>query len=98
VLHSKLLRYLDEVARSGSIRAAAQRLNVASSAVNKQILMIEEQLGVKLFERLPRGLRLTAAGELMVAHIRQTMNNYRNVEADIRDLQGLRSGEVTLQP
>ncbi len=98
MLHSKLLRYLDEVARSGSIRAAAQRLNVASSAVNKQILMIEEQLGVKLFERLPRGLRLTAAGELMVAHIRQTMNNYRNVEADIRDLQGLRSGEVTLQP
>ena len=98
MLHSKLLRYLDEVARSGSIRAAAQRLNVASSAVNKQVLMIEEQLGVKLFERLPRGLRLTAAGELMVAHIRQTMNNYRNVEADIRDLQGLRSGEVTLQP
>jgi DNA-binding transcriptional LysR family regulator len=96
MLHSKLLRYLDEVARSGSIRAAATRLNVASSAVNKQILMIEKEIGVPLFERLPRGLRLTAEGELMLAHIRQTISNYKTVEADIRDLKGLQSGELTL--
>ncbi|MTJ83476.1 MAG: LysR family transcriptional regulator [Telmatospirillum sp.] len=96
MLHSKLLRYLDEVARSGSIRAAAARLNVASSAVNKQVLMIEKEIGVPLFERLPRGLRLTPAGELMLAHIRQTINDYKNVEADIRDLQDTQSGELTL--
>ena len=41
MLHSRLLKYLDEVARLGSIRKAALRLNVASSAINRQILALE---------------------------------------------------------
>ena len=45
MLHHRLLGYLDEVARSGSIRRAATRLNVASSAVNRQILSLEEEMG-----------------------------------------------------
>ncbi len=61
MLHSRVLRYLDEVARVGSIRGAAERLNVASSAINKHVLLLEEAIGEPLFERLPRGLRLTAA-------------------------------------
>ena len=39
MLHGRLLRYLDEVARSGSIRKAADRLNVAASAINRQICL-----------------------------------------------------------
>ena len=54
MLHSRLLRYLDEAARLGSIRKAASRLNVASSAINRQILALEEELGVPIFERMPR--------------------------------------------
>ena len=61
LLHSRKLLYLDEIARCGSIRKAADRLNVSSSAINRQILALEEEFGVPLFERLPRGLRLTAA-------------------------------------
>lgn len=71
MLHSRKLLYIDEIARCGSIRKAAARLNVASSAVNRQILALEDELGVPLFERLPRGLRLTAAGELCVEHTRE---------------------------
>lgn len=96
MLHSRLMRYIDEVARQGSMRAAADRLHVASSAVNKQILMFEDTLGEPLFERLPRGVRLTPAGEVIVAHIRRTMREYREVEAEIRDIQGLQSGEVVI--
>ncbi|MEO0976856.1 MAG: LysR family transcriptional regulator, partial [Pseudomonadota bacterium] len=42
-LHSRKLQYLDEIARSGSIRKAADRLNVSSSAINRQILALEEE-------------------------------------------------------
>jgi DNA-binding transcriptional LysR family regulator len=94
MLHSRVLRYIDEVARLGSIRAAGDRLNVAPSAINKHILQLEETIGEPLFERLPRGLRLTPAGEILVAHVRRTMKEYSQVEAEIRDIKGLQSGEV----
>src|SRR3546814_17952353 len=74
MLHARMLTYLDEVARCGSIRKAAARLNVASSAINRQIIALEEQIGEQIFERMPRRLRLTATGELMIEHVRQTLN------------------------
>jgi len=52
----RLLTYVDAVARHGSIRKAADALNVASSALNRQILDLELDLGSALFERLPRGV------------------------------------------
>jgi DNA-binding transcriptional LysR family regulator len=96
LLHHRLLGYLDEVARSGSIRRAATRLNVASSAVNRQILSLEEEMGTPLFERLPRGLRLTAAGEVLVRHVRDTLNGHERMLAQVASLKGLTRGEVTV--
>jgi DNA-binding transcriptional LysR family regulator len=96
MLHARLLRYLDEVARSGSIRKAANRLNVASSAINRQILSLEQEIGSPLFERLPRGLRLTAAGEMLISHVRQTLKEHERVRARIEALKGLRRGDVTV--
>ncbi|RJL35931.1 LysR family transcriptional regulator [Bailinhaonella thermotolerans] len=96
MLHSRLLQYIDEVARYGSIRAAGARLHVAPSAINRQILLLEEELGQALFERLPRGMRPTPAGEVLLAHVRRTMQEYREAVAEIRDLQSLPSGEVVI--
>ena len=96
MLHSRKLRYIDEIARYGSIRKAASRLNVASSAVNRQIIALEEEIGAPIFERLPRGLRLTAAGELYVAHIREVLKSYSRLEARVRGLQTQQAGKVTL--
>jgi DNA-binding transcriptional LysR family regulator len=62
-MHARILKYLDEVVRTDSIRGAAEKLNVAASAVNRQILVLEEDLGTPVFQRLPKGLRLTAAGK-----------------------------------
>ena len=84
MLHSRKLLYINEIVRCGSIRKAAARLNVASSAVNRQILAFEEELGAPIFERLPKGLRLTAAGELCVEHIRDVLKNYERLEGRIR--------------
>jgi DNA-binding transcriptional LysR family regulator len=96
MLHARLLRYLDEVARCGSIRKASDRLNIASSAINRQILALEQDIGSPIFERLPRGLRLTAAGELLINHVRQTLKDHERVRTRIEALRGLRRGDVTL--
>jgi DNA-binding transcriptional LysR family regulator len=96
MLHSRLLRYLDEVARCGSIRKAAGQLNIASSAINRQILALEAELGTPVFERLRRRLRLTASGELLIAHVRQTLKEHERVSTLMEDLKGLRRGEVKI--
>lgn len=94
--HLRFLRYADEVARAGSIRQAAERLHVAPSAVNRRIQDLEDELGTPLFERLPRGMRLTAAGELFVRYIRGRSSELERVRSEIEDLQGLRRGAVRL--
>src|SRR5690348_17586115 len=82
-MHAAVLRYFDQVARLGSIRRAAEALNVASSAVNRQILKLEEETGVVLFERLRTGVRLTAAGEVLLRHARETLIDYDRARAEI---------------
>jgi DNA-binding transcriptional LysR family regulator len=94
--HLRFLRYADEVARAGSIRHAAERLHVAPSAVNRRIQDIEEELGTPLFERLPRGMRLTAAGEIFVSYIRGRAAELERVRSEIEELGGLRRGLVRI--
>ncbi|MBO0755181.1 MAG: LysR family transcriptional regulator [Bradyrhizobiaceae bacterium] len=96
MLHARILTYLDEVARLGSIRKAAARLNVASSAINRQILALEHEIGTPIFERMPRRLRLTATGELLIAHVRETLKSNQRVAAQIEALRGLKRGEATI--
>lgn len=96
MLHSRKLQYIDEIARCGSIRKAASRLNVASSAINRQILALEEELGVPIFERLPRGLRLTAAGELCIEHIRDVLKSYDKLETRVKGLKMPQAGRVSM--
>jgi DNA-binding transcriptional LysR family regulator len=90
------LRYVDQVARSGSIHRAAKELNVAASAINRQILHLEEGLGVKLFDRVPRGMRLTSAGDTMVTMARRGRADERRASSELRQLQGISQGHVRL--
>jgi DNA-binding transcriptional LysR family regulator len=92
--HLRFLHYVEEVARVGSIRQAAERLHVAASAVNRRVQDIENELGTAIFERLPRGVRLTAAGELFVGYIRSRSADLARVRSEIEELQGLRRGLV----
>jgi DNA-binding transcriptional LysR family regulator len=88
--------YADAVARHGSIRKAAAVLHVASSALNRRILDLEEELGAPLFERLPRGIRPTAAGEIYLAYVRRSMRELELVGSQIDGLQRLLRGRVSL--
>lgn len=94
--HLRLLRYVDEVARAGSIRKAAERLNLTASALNRRVQDIEEDLGTRIFERLPRGVRLNAAGELLIRHIRGQLAEMSRVRSQIEDLSGFRRGTVSI--
>jgi DNA-binding transcriptional LysR family regulator len=91
-------RYFAEVVRAGSIRAAAERLHVAASAISRQLALLEEELGAPLLERGPGRtlLRLTAAGELMMRHVRHVDHEIDRVRSEIEALKGLRKGIVRL--
>jgi len=93
---SKAAIYFDEVARRGSIRSASERLNIAASAIDRQILQLERFFGVRLYERLPSGIRLTAAGEMAVHAIRESKRELENLQHQLDELQGLRRGEVKI--
>jgi DNA-binding transcriptional LysR family regulator len=95
-LHAAVLRYLSEISRLGSIRRASASLNVASSAINRQVLRLERELGVRVFDRLPSGMRLTPAGDMLMQHVRGTLQNFDHLLAEMDGLQGIRSGHVTL--
>lgn len=95
-MHARVLRYLDEVVRRGSIRKAAEHLHVAPTAVNRQILDLEAELGTPLFERIHKRLRLTPTGEMVLAHVRATLREHAALRERIAELQGARSGEITV--
>ena len=93
---SQSFRCFDEVARRGSIRKAAETLHLTAAAVHQQVLNLEEQVGTPLFDRLPRGMQLTTAGEIMLAAIRRGQRDYDNALTQVEDLRGLRRGHINL--
>ena len=94
--HLTHLRYIDVVAREKSIRKASEKLNITSTALNRRILALEEEVGTPLFERLPSGVRLNTAGELFIQHIRSQMTDLSRVLSQISDLSGVRRGHVII--
>lgn len=90
------LRYVDQVSRSGSIQKAARELHVAASAIDRQILQLESELGVPLFDRHPRGMWLTVSGEAIVTLARRWRQDERRALADLRQFEGVHQGQVSL--
>jgi DNA-binding transcriptional LysR family regulator len=95
-LHSNAVVYFDAVRRHGSIREAARQLNMASSAVNRQVLKLEQEIGLPLFERLPGGVRLTAAGEAFARHSILVLQDAERFAAEIDQLIGVHAGHVAV--
>lgn len=91
---SRFLVYFTEVARQGSLRKASESLHVAASSIDRHILRVEEELDMPLFERHPAGLRLTAAGEILLAASMNWQKDFQRVCTQMDDLRGLRRGHV----
>ncbi len=90
------LRYFLEVARTGSVSAAAQRLRVAASAVSRQVANLEKELDAPLFERRPRGMVPTQAGEMLAAYAQRVALESEQIVGEIRDINSAGKGLIRL--
>ena len=88
------LRYFEEVASSGSIREAAERLHIAGSAVSRQISKLEVMLGASLFKRTSYGMKLTQAGRVLLDYVQRSRGEITQTQAKIRDITQMRGGDL----
>ncbi|MGH1588077.1 LysR family transcriptional regulator [Methylobacterium phyllosphaerae] len=96
-MNDRALRYLLAVVRAGSVRAAAEVLNVAASAVSRQIIELEAQVGETLLERLPRGVVPTEAGRLVAEHAQRQADEAAVLEDQLKRLRGVQRGTISLR-
>ncbi len=94
--HLIIYEMIEAVHRYGSIRKAAEDCNITSSALNRRIQAFEAEFGSEIFERVPQGMRLNAAGELLLQFIRQQQHELSRVNSQVADLSGVRRGHVKI--
>jgi len=92
----RVYRYIDRISRTGSIRQAAEQLSITPSALNRRVIALEQELGVEIFDRLGRGVRLSTAGELLIDTMRKHLAETDVLKSRIADLSGLRRGHVSI--
>ncbi len=79
------MRYIVEVARAEAITLAAETLGLTQPAVTRSIAEVEEELCVRLFHRMPRGMRLTDAGQRFVQHAKRILADVDDLVVEMRD-------------
>ncbi|MBH1802004.1 LysR family transcriptional regulator [Stenotrophomonas maltophilia] len=87
-MNLKQLEFAVALAEEGNFTRAAERCHVVQSALSHQIAYLEQELGSPLFERLPRQVRATAAGEALLVHARQVLVSLRHLRADVAAVSG----------
>lgn len=88
------LRYFSATAHSRSVRAASETLHVSPSAISRQIAKLEHELRAPIFDRRAQGMKLTAAGEILLSKIDGVMREFTRVKSHIAALQDLQAGNV----
>lgn len=96
LFHTPSLIYFLMVAETLSMRETARRMNIASSAVARQIGQLEQTLQMPLFLREARRLRLTSAGEILLRHARQLTGPLEAAVSELSLLAGLKTGTVRI--
>ena len=96
LVQDRRISHFHEAARLGSVRAAADFLNVAPSAVSRQITQLEHELGMPLLERHRRGVKPTEAGERVLEYYRQRLAQQEVLLESLQSLKGLQSGSLVL--
>lgn len=90
------LRIFRAVLEQGSITGAATALRISQPAVSRQLAEFESALGTRLVDRLPRGIRPTAAGEILGERARRIFAEEKAAERDIGELLGLHRGRLAV--
>jgi LysR family transcriptional regulator, transcription activator of glutamate synthase operon len=90
------LNYFEAVARHQHVSRAAAELAIAQPALSKLIHELEQELEVRLFERVGRNIRLTEAGQRLHEHIRTIQSQLEAMRADMRAYAGIERGRVVI--
>lgn len=90
------LRYFIGVVEAGSLLQASNRLHVAQPALGQQIAALEHSLGARLFERSSRGMSLTEAGKIFLAHVRVVLADADRAREAVRASDAAPCGSVSL--
>lgn len=96
LIHESRIAYLYEAVRCGTVRAAADWLDVAPSAVSRQISLLEQELAVTLMERNKRGVVPTAAGALLIEYFREQRSHQADLLSKLEEIRGLKRGSISL--
>jgi DNA-binding transcriptional LysR family regulator len=84
------------VAKSGSVHAAARLLHTSQPAVSRELRTLEARFGVPLFDRLPRGMRLTEAGRMLLSYAERIFGLEAAAERAMRELADLEGGHLSI--
>lgn len=90
------LLYFQRVAELGSFTRAAQALHLVQPALSQQVAALEREVGLPLFHREPRGVRLTEAGERLLPYARRVLGELERAQQALGALRELRTGRVAL--
>lgn len=96
ILNLNHLAIFQAVAACGSVSAGAKRLHISQSAVSKQLGELENRLGVQLFDRLPRGVRATEAGRLLLGYANRLFALEAEAEQAMGELQQRMRGRIAI--
>ena len=96
MIESTALRYFREVTLRGSIKRAAESLNIAPSAISRQMQGLEDELSTKLFERGSRGMTLTGAGQLLYRYAVESEDKLDRIRAQVEEFDTLQRGHVRI--
>lgn len=93
-MNFRILQYFLTVAREGNITKAAELLHITQPTLSRQLMQLEEEMGVQLFERSQHRIKLTSAGELLVHRGKDILEMVEKTELEIKDTESNLSGNI----
>ncbi|QKY69999.1 LysR family transcriptional regulator [Lentibacillus sp. CBA3610] len=90
------LEYFMAVSRELHFSRAAEKLNIAQPTLSQQIQILEDEMGIPLFDRIGKKTALTEAGKILLHHTKRVFYEIEQAQAALRDLNGLQTGKLTI--
>lgn len=90
------LEYFMAVSKELHFSRAAEKLNIAQPTLSQQIKILEDEMGIPLFDRIGKKTALTEAGKILLHHSRRVFYELEQAQAALRDLNGLQTGKLTI--
>ena len=96
MIETRLLRNAVMLDKHRNFARAAKALNITQPTLSRNIQLLEKKIGERLFDRLPKTILPTQAGEIMLKHARFVISSSRNMQEEIRRHQGLLEGSISI--